>query len=127
MRRLPASEARMRSPATCIRITEVPLAPVRRDTICEFPNLARRLLDFCIREEVRSVASDSTASFEVRNKLYPLPRARYFTWGSVCPKFGSNATGKLLKLVCLDLCVAGDNIFALPLKDAPCSAMAIIA
>jgi hypothetical protein len=36
---------------------------------------------------------ENTASRLVRNKVYPLPRARYFTWASVCPSFFSKASG----------------------------------
>src|ERR1700682_474541 len=93
-------------------ITAAEPAPVRdgRDIIGDWANRASRLFAFCFK----GGASDSTASLEVRNNVYPLPRARYFTWGSVCPRFGSKATGKLLKLSCRDLFGAGDK--ASPLR-----------
>src|SRR3989442_898909 len=103
---LPAIWACGFAPVTCMRITA--LSCDRRDLIVDRANRASRLA-FCFEAGAGSGASDSTASLEVRNNVYPLPRARYFTCGSVCPRFGSNATGKLLKLTCRDGCDAGDN------------------
>src|SRR5476649_1609386 len=37
----------------------------------------------------------TTASRRVRKRVYPPPRARKLTRGSVCPRFGSNTNGKL--------------------------------
>ena len=91
---------------TCMRITA--LSCDRRDLIVDRANRASRLA-FCFEAGAGSGASDSTASLEVRNNVYPLPRARYFTCGSVCPRFGSKATGRLLKLSRRDFSDAEDK------------------
>src|SRR5438128_1745302 len=115
-------------PATCMRITAAEVA-LDRD-IADLANGANRWVAFCFEAGAGFEASDSTASLEVRNNVYPLPRARYFTCGSVCPRFGSKATGKLLKLTCRDGCDAGDNaspLLAVPRQDARCKVVARIA
>ena len=47
-----------------------------------------------VAESSPGLRSESTASRPVRNSENPLPRARNFTWPSVCPSFASNRSGK---------------------------------